>query len=177
MAVVMLTKEDSGSALREIRAAVQSADPEQAVELVDSMESIVRDSLEPWRFALSLLVGLAGMAVVLTVLGLFAVMSYLVSERTREIGVRMALGADRDNVVWLVLTQTRRVALYGTVTGIFISMVVARLVGSTEYLIHPNDPAIFIGMALLLAVVLLIASLLPALKAAQLDPMTALREQ
>src|ERR1019366_4506446 len=84
MQIVLLPRDVSGSSLVPIRQAVQRVDPEQPVEGVDSMESIVRDALEPWRFALALLGGLAGLATVLTGVGLFAVVSYLVRERMKE---------------------------------------------------------------------------------------------
>ena len=94
------------------------------------MESIVRGTLDPWRFALSLLGGLAGLATVLTSVGLFAVVSYLVRERTKELGIRMAIGATRGDVMKLVLNQSLKLSLLGAVIGFVLTLAVARLMTS-----------------------------------------------
>jgi putative ABC transport system permease protein len=177
MTVVMQTTEDAGSALRQLRAVVRSVDPEQPLERVESMGSIVRDSLEPWRFALSLLCGLSGMAVILTILGLFAVMSYLVKERTKEIGIRVTLGARRSDIVRLILEQTVRLAFYGTAIGISISIGMRHVLAGTGYAIQPNDPVTFVAVVLLLMALSIASCIVPARKAAGLDPMEALREE
>jgi putative ABC transport system permease protein len=177
MTVVMQTTEDAGSALRHVRAAVQSVDPEQPLEDVESMDSIVRDSLEPWRFALWLLSGLSGMAVILTILGLFAVMSYLVKERTKEIGIRVTLGAKRSHIVRLILEQTVRVAFLGTAIGVSISIAMRSVLAGTGYAIQPNDPVTFVAVALLLTALSIASCIVPARRAAGLDPMVALREE
>lgn len=177
MTAVMQTREDGGSALGQLRAAVQSVDPEQPLEYVESMDSMVRDSLEPWRFALSLLSGLSGMAVILTVLGLFAVMSYLVKERTKEIGIRVTLGAKRNDILHLILEQTVRVAFLGTAIGVSVSIAMRRVIAGAGYAIQPNDPVTFVAVALLLTALSIASCIVPARRAAGLDPMLALREE
>ncbi|MGA2101429.1 MAG: ABC transporter permease [Candidatus Sulfotelmatobacter sp.] len=177
MQVVLLPRDTSNSALARVRQAVQSVDPEQPVEDVDSMESIVREALDPWRFALSLLGGLAALATVLTSVGLFAVISYLVRERTKELGVRMAIGATRGNVMKLVLTQSLKLALVGSSIGLVLTVAVARLMTNMVYAIHPNDPAIFLAVALFVAVISILAAYIPARRAGRIEPLSALREE
>jgi putative ABC transport system permease protein len=176
MQIVLLSRDTSNSALARIRQAAQSVDPEQPVEYVASMESIVRGTLDPWRFALSLLGGLAGLATVLTSVGLFAVVSYLVRERTKELGIRMAIGATRGDVMKLVLNQSLKLSLLGTVIGFVLTLAVARLMTSLMYAIHPRDPAIFLAVAILVAVISILAAYIPARRAAGIQPLAALRE-
>jgi putative ABC transport system permease protein len=176
MQIVLLSRDTSNSALARVRQAVQDVDPEQPVEYVDSMESIVHGALDLWRFAVSLLGGLAGLATVLTGVGLFAVVSYLVRERTREVDVRMAIGATRGDVMKLVLNQSLKLFLLGTVIGFALTLVVARVMTSLMYAIHPRDPAIFLAAAIFVAVISILASYIPARRAAGIQPLAALRE-
>jgi len=176
MQIVLLCREAPGSVLAKVRRAVQSVDPEQPVEGVDSMESIVRDALDPWRFALSLLGGLAGLAIILTGVGLFAVVSYLVRERTKELGLRMAIGATRSDVVKLVLKQSLKLALLGTGVGLALTLAVVHLMTSMVYAIRPNDPPTFLLVAVLVAGLSILAAYVPARRAARIEPLAALRE-
>ena len=177
MQIVQLSRDTSNSALARVRQAAQSVDPEQPVEYVASMESIVRGALDPWRFALSLLGGLAGLATVLTSVGLFAVVSYLVRERTKELGSRMAIGATRSDVMKLVLSQSLKLALIGSGIGFALTFLVARLMTSMVYPIHPKDPAIFLAVAVFVAGISILAAYIPARRAARIDPLSALREE
>ena len=177
MTIVLLSRDASGSVLTEIRQAVQSVDPEQPVEYADSMESIVREELQPWRFALALLGGLAGLATVLTGVGLFAVVSYLVRERTKELGLRVAMGAPRSNVMKLVLGQSLKLALLGTGIGLALTFIVVHLMTSMVYAIHPNDPATFVVVAFLAVAISMLAAYVPARRAARIEPLAALREE
>jgi putative ABC transport system permease protein len=177
MTIVLLSHDTSGSALAKIRQAVQTVDPEQPVEYVDSMESVVRGELQPWRFALALLGGLAGLAIVLTGVGLFAVVSYLVRERTKELGLRMAMGAPRSIVMKLVLGQSLKLALLGTGIGLALTFTVVHLMTSMVYGIRPNDPATFVIVAFLVASVSMLAAYVPARRAARIEPLAALREE
>lgn len=177
MQIVLLSRDTSNSALARVRQAVQSVDPEQPVEYVDSMESIVRGTLDPWRFALSLLGGLAGLATILTSVGLFAVVSYLVRERTKELGIRMAIGATRTDVMKLVLSQSLKLALIGSGIGFALTFLVARLMTSMVYAIHPKDPATFLAVAVFVAGISILAAYIPARRAARIEPLAALREE
>ena len=128
------------------------------------------------QFFSSLLGGLAGLATVLTSVGLFAVVSYLVRERTKELGIRMAIGATRGDVMKLVLNQSLKLSLLGTVIGFVLTLAVARLMTSLMYAIHPRDPAIFLAVAILVAVISILAAYIPARRAAGIQPLAALRE-
>jgi putative ABC transport system permease protein len=176
MQFVLRMRDASSSALPIVKQAVQSVDPEQPVEYVASMESIVHEALDPWRFAVSLLGGLAGIATVLTGGGLFAVVSYLVRERTKEVGVRMAIGATRADVMKLVLRQSLKLSLLGTVIGFALTVAVARFMTSLTYAIRPNDPAIFLAVAIFVAAISMLAAYIPARRAAGIQPLAALRE-
>jgi putative ABC transport system permease protein len=160
-----------------VRRAVQSVDPLQPVQDSQSMESMVRASLDPWRFALSLLGGLAGLAVLLTTVGLFAVVSYLVRERTRELGIRMAIGAPRSSIMRLVLGQSLKLALFGTSVGLVFTFAVVRLMSSMVYAIRPNDPITFVIVAMSVAAISILAAFIPAYRAARVEPLAALREE
>jgi putative ABC transport system permease protein len=177
MQIVLLSRDSSNSALARVKQAVQSVDPEQPVEGVDSLESIVRQALDPWRFALSLLGGLAALATILTGVGLFAVISYLVRERTKELGVRMAIGATRRSVMKLVLSQSLKLALIGSVIGLALTFAVAGLMTRMVYAIHPKDPVTFLGVAVFVAWISILAAYIPARRAARIEPLSALREE
>jgi putative ABC transport system permease protein len=177
MQIVLLSRDAAGSALPIIRQAVQSVDPDQPVEDVESMGSVVRSELQPWRFALALLGGLAGLAILLTAIGLFAVVSYLVRERTKELGLRMAIGAGRSNVMKLVLSQSLRLALLGTGIGLALTFAIARLMTSMVYAIEPNDPITFVCVALTVAAISVLSAYIPARRAARIEPLEALREE
>ena len=127
---------------------------------------------------LSLLVGsFAGLAALLAAIGIYGVLSYLVTQRTREIGIRMSLGASRGRVLVEVLREGMNLALLGLTAGLAGAFAAGRILASLLDEVKPNDPAIFIGTAGLLAAVALIACYLPARRAARLDPMTALRHE
>jgi predicted permease len=177
MQIVLLQRDRSASAIADVRRAVQSVDPLQPVQDSQSMESMVRASLDPWRFALSLLGGLAGLAVLLTTVGLFAVVSYLVRERTRELGIRMAIGAPRSSIMRLVLGQSLKLALFGTSVGLVFTFAVVRLMSSMVYAIRPNDPITFVIVAMSVAAISILAAFIPAYRAARVEPLAALREE
>jgi putative ABC transport system permease protein len=177
MAIVTLRHDTATSLDNVVRRAVQNVDPQMPAPSTDSIESVVHDSLAAWRFALTLLGGLTTLAVVLITVGLFAVISYLVRERTKELGVRMALGASRSDVMKLVLSQGLRLALAGIALGLALTIVLARFAASVGYAIRPNDPVTFILVAAAVAAISIFAAYVPARRAAQVDPLIALREE
>ncbi len=118
---------------------------------------------------------LALLASLLAAVGLYGVMAYVVARRTREIGIRMALGATQKNVSWLILSDVIRMTLIGLAIGLPCAYAIGRLVQSLLYGVKASDPVVFLASALLLAAVTLLAGGLPALKAASVDPMVALR--
>lgn len=177
MQIVLLSGDESGSAVARVQQAVHSVDPDQPVLDVYSVESVLHGALDPWRFALCLLGGLAGLAIVLTGVGLFAVVSYLIRERTKELGLRIAIGASRSNVMNLVLSQSLKLALFGTGIGLALMFAVVRLMTSMVYAIRPNDPLTFLLVAILVGAISILAAYVPARRAARIEPLVALREE
>jgi putative ABC transport system permease protein len=142
-----------------------------------SMTQVVDEQLARPRFYL-LLIGLfAVLAVVLAAVGMYGVVAYVVSQRTREIGVRMALGASRSSVVQMVLWQGFKPAIAGIVAGVAISFVVIRLIQQLLYEVRPHDPATLAGVSALLVVVVLLACAIPARRATAVPPADALRSE
>jgi ABC-type antimicrobial peptide transport system permease subunit len=117
----------------------------------------------------------AGLSLVLSVIGIYGVMAYAVSQRTRELGIRMALGASRGDVLRLVVMQGLRLTVLGVVFGLAASLAATRLIASLLYSVSPTDLVTFTVVPLLLAAAALLASYLPALRATRIDPMVALR--
>jgi len=158
-----------------IRREVLAVDPEQPVANVRSMDQVVAGSLKQDRFSVGLLGVFALLALLLAAVGIYGVMAYSVTERTHEIGLRMALGAQRSGVLKLVLAQSMRVVLAGTAIGLASSLLLTRLIASLLFQVKAVDPAILAVVALLLLAVALTAAWLPARRASRVDPMVALR--
>jgi putative ABC transport system permease protein len=158
-----------------IRRAVRAVDPNQPVSDVRTMDERIATSLAPQRFAATLLAVFAALAVLLAALGLYGLMSHSVSQRTSEIGIRMALGADRAGVVALFVKDGLRLALAGVALGLAGALVLARFLASLVYGVKPTDPLTFIAVSFILGAVALLACYIPARRAAKVDPMVALR--
>jgi putative ABC transport system permease protein len=157
------------------RAAILDVDPDQPVSEVRTMEQVVSGSISQPRFRTFLLGLFAGLALVLAAIGIYSVISYSVASRTHEIGIRMAIGADQNDVLKLLVKQSMMLVLVGTFCGVMAALALTRLVVSWLYEVHSTDPATFVGVALLLALVGLLASYIPARRATRVDPMVALR--
>jgi putative ABC transport system permease protein len=155
--------------------AIASIDPAQAVYDVRTLEQALADSIAPRRFNLLLLGGFAGAALLLAVVGIYGVMSYAVTQRTHEVGVRMALGAGRRQVVRMIVRQGLLVAAAGLAAGLAASLGLARLIRGMLYEVGPADPWTFAGVCAVLAVAVWAACWIPARRAAAVDPMVALR--
>jgi putative ABC transport system permease protein len=136
---------------------------------------VLADATETQRITTSLLGVFAVIALVLASIGIYGVMSYSVTQRTHEIGVRMALGAKRGDVVRMVLSQSMRVTLGGLAVGAVLGLLVTRFMKALLFGVRANDPAVFAGITLLLGAVAMLASLIPARRATKVDPMVALR--
>jgi putative ABC transport system permease protein len=158
-----------------IRRAVRSVDANQPVSDVKTMDERIATSLAPQRFAATLLAVFAALAVLLAALGLYGLMSHSVAQRTSEIGIRMALGASRSEVLSLFVKEGLRLALAGVALGIAGAFVVARFLASLLYGVKPGDPLTFIAVSFILTAVALVACYIPARRAANIDPMVALR--
>jgi ABC-type antimicrobial peptide transport system permease subunit len=139
------------------------------------MNEIISDSLASRRFSMILLGCFAALALILSAIGLYGVISYLAAQRTQEIGIRMALGAQRGQVLGMVIGQGLRVAAIGVAIGLTAAFALTRLIVNLIYGVKPHDPLTFTGVAFLLTMVALAASYLPALRATRVDPVMALR--
>jgi putative ABC transport system permease protein len=160
-----------------VRKAVFEVDPSQPVANVRTVEDVIAASVAQRRFSLMLLSTFAGAALLLAAIGLYGVVAYTVAQRTREIGIRMALGANRGAVVALVLRQGMKLAGIGIVVGIAGALGLTRVLTKLLYGVKPNDPLTFAGVSLVLLCVAVLASWLPARRAGRVDPIVALRTE
>lgn len=158
-----------------IREAVHAVDPGQPISDVKSMDQRVTLSLGPRRSAVALLTVFAVMALTLAAVGLFGLVRYNVTQRTQEIGVRMALGASPKDVLKMILGEGLRLALFGVGGGLVAAFALTRVMGGLLYGVSATDPLTFTAMAVLLTLVALFASWLPARRATRVDPLVALR--
>ncbi|HEY4319567.1 MAG TPA: ABC transporter permease [Gemmatimonadales bacterium] len=162
--------------LPEIRHELATIDPDQAFYAERTMADLVSASLAIRRFDLQLLGGFAGLALILAMVGLYGVIAFSVSQRTREIGIRTALGAERAGIAWLVLREGAWVGGLGVALGVVVSIAATRLMRALLYHVGAADPVTYLAVIASLAVVVLAACYLPARRAARIDPVEALRE-
>jgi macrolide transport system ATP-binding/permease protein len=156
---------------------IAALDPGLPVSNVLTMQQVLGQSVETASFSATLVLAFAALSLVLAAVGMFGVFSYMTTQRTGEIGVRMALGAERGQVVRLLLGDGLRPALYGLVLGLLVSAGAVRLIQSMLYGTRPLDPAVFAAVAVLLLVVAALSCLVPAWRASGIDPMQALRSE
>jgi putative ABC transport system permease protein len=152
-------------------------DPTQPAYDVKTLDRALADSIAPHRFNLFLLGTFAASAFVLALVGIYGVIAYAVAARTREIGVRVALGAQRGDVVGMVVREGMAIAIAGIVAGMAAALALTRLMASLLYGVNTTDPRIFAAASVTLAVTALLASWWPARKAAGIDPTIALRDE
>jgi putative ABC transport system permease protein len=160
-----------------VTAAVHNVDPDEPLVGVVTMESIVDQSLGQQRLNVVLLAAFAGLALLLGAIGIYGVQSYAVRRRVREIGIRIALGAQRSDVFRLVLGQGLKLALTGICIGLVASFGLTRLMASQLYGLSATDPLTFAGVAIVLAFVALLACYIPARRGSSVNPMVALRHE
>jgi len=160
----------------QIRHEIQSIDPGLPVFKVSSMNDILDRSLASRRFSADLVSGFAGLAVLLASIGIYGLLAYMVGQRSREIGIRMALGARRDDILRMFLRKGVALAGVGIVAGLVFSASTASMMASLLYGVRPHDPAVFLIVPLLLLAVAALASYLPARRATKVNPIVALRE-
>jgi putative ABC transport system permease protein len=158
-----------------VRAMVQSIDPELPVYGAQTLNGAVTASMEQRRFSMDIVAAFAVTALLLAALGIYGVISYIVSERTRDIGIRLALGAQRATIMGMVLRQGLGLAAAGAALGLAGSVIVSHLMAGLLYGVSPTDLITFAGVTLVLAAVALAACYLPARRAMRVDPIVALR--
>ena len=173
--LVIRTTADPMSIARAAQDQIHSVDKDQAVADIQPMDALVSQSVSRPRFQSVLLGAFAGLALLLASVGIFGVMSYSVTQRTHEIGIRMALGAERNQVVRLVVAQALTIAMIGAAGGVAGAFALTRYLRTLLFEVSPTDAATFVVLPFLLCAVALSASYLPARRAAQVDPILALR--
>jgi ABC-type antimicrobial peptide transport system permease subunit len=141
------------------------------------MNEVIAESLAQRRFAMIVLAAFAGAALLLASLGIYGVVSYMVGQRTQELGIRVALGATRRDIMRLVLAHGLKMTLVGVVVGLVAAFGLTRLIRTMLYGVGATDPATFAIIAVLLTIVAVVACYLPARRATKVDPLTALRSE
>jgi len=177
VAFVIRTRGAPSDAVPALRAAVRALDPNVAVRAVSTLDDVVSGSVAGRRFAMMLVSSFAVLALVLAAVGVYGVLAFAVSARTREFGVRMALGATGRNVLGLVVRQGLAQAAVGLTFGVGGALAAGRLIEKMLYGVHATDVTTFAGVTALLLVTMLAASLAPALRATRTDPLRSLREE
>ena len=166
-----------GAVMSDVRRAVQSIDQDQPVFTIQTMEQTLARQMWPFRVFGTLFAIFAVIALTLSAVGLYAVMAYSVTQRTQEIGVRMALGAGGNQVLWLVLRRGLLQIAIGVAIGLTGAMFASRALGSLLVQVTPRDPATFAGISILLVLVAIAACVIPARRASRVDPLVALRTE
>jgi predicted permease len=175
VAVVLRTEGNPTAVMASVRRAVAEIDPREVVYNVQTMNEVVSNSFAARRLSMMLLGVFAALALVLACVGIYGVISYLVGQRTHEIGVRMALGAQQNDVLRLIIGHGARMALVGVAIGIVAAMGLTRLMANQLFGVSPHDPITFAGVAALLIIVAVAACYIPARRAMRVDPIIALR--
>ena len=177
MAIAVRTAGDPTRYVGAIRDAIRSVDRDEPMAQVRTLDDLVSESMGQRRLSMVLLGVFAGIALLLASVGIYGVMSYSVVQRTREMGLRMALGAKQRDVLALVLRQGMTLVLAGVAIGVICALALTRVIANQLYSVRPTDPVTFAAVAILLAIIALVATLLPAWRATRVDPTVALREE
>jgi len=175
MNIVVRTKTDPGSMTSAVLRQISRVDPDQPVFQVKTMDEYLGESMAQRRLSTVLLGVFAALALILAALGVYGMMSYLVSQRTREIGVRMALGARQLDILTLVVRHGMWLSILGIAVGVAAALLLTRILTSSLYGISASDPLTYVGISALLALIALLACLIPARRALKVDPIIALR--
>jgi len=175
--LVMRTSVEPLSLSEQVRQTVWKVDPDQPMWKIRTVEFLVDRSVADRKFLMALMGIFAGLALVLTIVGLYGVITYLVNQRTQEIGIRMALGAQVRQILAMVLKQGMLLVLSGVALGLIASWLLTRLIARLLFQVSATDPIAFIGISMLLVVVALLACYLPARRATRVDPLQALRHE
>jgi len=175
LAIFMRGRVDTAAIPDQVRAQVQAVDPTLPVFGVQTLTQTLSDSLAQRRFSMEMITAFAATALLLAAIGIYGVISFMVTERRQEIGIRLALGAQRQNILAMVLGQGLRLAISGATAGLIGAVIIAELMATLLYGVRPTDPLTFIGVAFVFLGVALLACYLPARRAMRVNPMIALR--
>jgi predicted permease len=175
MTIYVRTSADPNQLMSTVRSTVRDMDPNVPVYSMRTTEVTINESLSTERMIASLSAVFGFLATLLAVIGLYGVMAYTVAQRTREVGIRMALGAARGNVIWMVMREVLLLVAIGVVAGVSSALALTRVVQSQLFGLTPHDPLTLVFATAALALVACAAGYVPALRASRLDPMDALR--
>jgi len=175
MTWVLRTRTDPLAAVGQARAAVRAVDPALGISDIATMQQVLNDSTSDRRLDMLLFAMLGGLALALATVGVYGVVAYSVTQRTHEIGVRMAIGAQATDVVRMVLGEGARLAMAGIVAGTALALIATRLVRGLLFNVSPTDPITFGVVVIALTAIAMLASYVPARRATRVDPMLALR--
>jgi len=173
--VLMRTSDTALPIAAELRRQISALDKDLPLSNFRAMDDVVSLSIAPQRFSVAVMAVFTGLAVILAFVGIYGLMAYIVNQRTPEFGIRIALGAQRNAILWLIAVQSLRVVLPGIIAGLFASFALTRFLQSLLYNVTATDPSVFGLLAVTLTAVALAAALVPAVRAARTDPVTALR--
>jgi putative ABC transport system permease protein len=177
MTLVIRSRGDARALMAPVRAQARALDPRIPVSRVQTMQEVLGGAVAQPRFTVQLLAGFAGLALLLALIGVYSVVAYAVATRRRELGIRLALGAEQRDVVWLSLRQGAVYALLGAAAGMGAALFGSRLLAGLLYDVSATDPATYAGVIALATAAVLLASWLPARRAARIDPMEAMRHE
>ena len=177
MTVTVKTAVEPMTLASPVRSALARIDPEQPVSRIRTMERVVSESVGGRRFPMQLLGLFSVVALLLAAIGVYGVVSYLVTQRTREIGIRVALGARKRQVIRLVVLRSLVPIVTGLVVGVAGAIAASRLLGTLLYEVKPTDPVVLGSIVALLGTAAIVASFIPARKAAGVDPIVVLRQE
>jgi putative ABC transport system permease protein len=175
MTITLRTSLDDAQATAMLRESVASLNQQVPISEVKSMGAVVSKAVSTPASTTSLFVIFAAVALLLGIIGIYGVLAYLVSKRTREIGIRLALGAQRRDVLWLVMKEGTKLSLAGITFGLAGAFALTRLLSSELYGVGSSDPLTYLGVAILMTVVTLLACYIPTRRAMRVDPIVALR--
>jgi predicted permease len=175
VAVVLRTHGDPTAVMGRVHETIREIDPRDVVYNVQTMDDVVATSYAARRLTMILLTGFAALAIALACVGLYGVVSYLVGQRTQELGIRMALGAQRRDILFLVLGEGTKMALTGALFGTLAALVLTRLMAKQLFGVSAYDPLTYVSVAFVLMLVAIAACFVPARRAVRVDPMKSLR--
>ena len=177
MRFVVQSHRSVGALDEELRRAVQSVDPNQPISAIRRMDDLLSESVAPWKFALWIEGTLGALALLLTLIGIFAVISYQVRQQSKEFGIRLALGASPRQILKAVLSRGVLLAIVGTTSGVVAGVFCARVLQSFIYGVKSSDPLTLVVVSTMMVLATVLACYLPARRASRIDPMAALREE